>query len=233
MNPMHDPDRDMNEADGACSEAHSDDAHAFDPDFELLESYLDGELAPVDIGHLERRLRAEPDLADALSRMSAEFAVRRAVWTSLEPTATEALAAANAAAAGARYADLWRRLGRLGRLAGAAAACLAVGFLAGWVGRGNSVAQAGTGPVDGLPLVRPAGPDGKAAPKADPKDEPFVYQVALTDEAGNITAVQKFDSLDEARNFAADVGRWQARQQELQQAQQARQGPPVVRSSGL
>ena len=90
-----------------------------------------------------------------------------------------------------------------------------------------------TGPAERPPLVRPAGRDGKPAPKApkaDPKDEPYVYQVALTDEAGNITAVQKFDSLDEARNFAADVGRWQAHQQELQQN---RQGPPVVRSSGL
>ena len=221
MNPTHDHDRDMNEA---------DDPRSPDPDFGLLESYLDGELSPVDIGHLERRLRAEPELVDALSRMSAEFAVRRAVWKSLEPTGTEALAAANAAAAGVRREDLRRRFGRLGRLAGAAAACAAVGFLAGWVGRGNAVAQAGTESVDRPPLVHPAGGrDGKPAPKSDKKDEPYVYQVALTDEAGNITALQKFDSLDEARNFAADVGRWQARQQELQ----ARQGPPVVRSTGL
>src|SRR4051794_41534535 len=109
----------MDEADNVHS-----DPHAPDPDFELLEGYLDGELSPVDIGHLERRLRAEPELADALSRMSAEFAFRRAVWKSLEPTGTEALATANAAAAGARREDLRRRLGRLGRIVRAAAACL-------------------------------------------------------------------------------------------------------------
>jgi hypothetical protein len=51
--------------------------------------------------------------------------------------------------------------------------------------------------------------------------------VALTDEAGNITAVQKFDNMEDARNFAADVGRWQARQQQIQQ------GQPIVTSSGL
>jgi hypothetical protein len=28
--------------------------------------------------------------------------------------------------------------------------------------------------------------------------------------------VQKFDNLDDARSFAAEVGRWQARQQQLQ-----------------
>src|SRR5204863_1873896 len=88
VNPTHDDDRELNEADDV------DDARAPDPDFVLLEDYLDGELSPVDIAHLERRLRAEPELADALARMSAEFAVRRAVWKSLEPTATEALAAA-------------------------------------------------------------------------------------------------------------------------------------------
>ena len=40
--------------------------------------------------------------------------------------------------------------------------------------------------------------------------------VALTDEAGNITAVQKFDKLEDAREFAAEVGRWQARHQQIQ-----------------
>ena len=57
--------------------------------------------------------------------------------------------------------------------------------------------------------TRPA-VDGTTA-TTDPKPAaPFVYQVALTDDAGNITAVQKFDNLKDASNFAADVGRWQA-----------------------
>src|SRR5688500_3472659 len=56
-----------------------------DPDFELLENYLDGELTPAEVQRLEHRLVLEPDLSAALGRMSAEHAVRQAVWQSMEP----------------------------------------------------------------------------------------------------------------------------------------------------
>ena len=192
-----------------------------DPDFALLESYLDGELSPGEIADLDRRLRGEPELAGALGRMSAEYAVRRAVWASLEPGKSEATRVARGAGISARQLDRRRQLGKLSRLAGAAAACIAVGFLAGWVGRGNTAARADTG--------RQVATTGGAASAPAPQTpaEPYVYQVALTDEAGNITAVQKFDNLEDARNFAADVGRWQARQQQVEQ------GQTVMTSSGL
>jgi anti-sigma factor RsiW len=221
--------------------APADAPAPLDPDFELLMSYVDGELTAAEAGRLEERLRGEPELADALGRMSAEHAVRQAVWRSLEPGQPEALSLAAGVTRSARRADWHRRFSRLSRVAVAAAACVALGFLAGWVGRGSAVARAVTS-VEEASTTRPA--VARRVERAEPRfaakgaaktggggaaaaAEPFVYQVALTDDDGNITAVQKFDNLDDARNFAADVGRWQARQQQIQE------GHPVMTSSGL
>ncbi len=179
-----------------------------DPDFELLENYLDGELSPAEVLRVERRLSAEPELAAALGRMGAEYEVRRAAYRSLEPDARAADALASAVGRRVRLAAgtaSRRRLFHFGRLAGALAACVAISFSAGWVGRGFSAAN-------------------KQAPPA--RGEPYVYQVALTDDHGNITAVQQFDKLEDAQAFAADLGRWQAEQQ-------VKQAGAAVISAGL
>src|SRR5918993_2471097 len=76
-----------------------------DPDFELLENYLDGELTPAEVQRLEHRLVLEPDLSAALGRLSAEHAVRRAVWESMEPGEAAARSLAAAVGASARRAD--------------------------------------------------------------------------------------------------------------------------------
>jgi hypothetical protein len=58
---------------------------------------------------------------------------------------------------------------------------------------------------------------GKASPQAAADGGAAqIYQVALTDEDGNITAVQKFDTLEKAQSFAAEVTRWQARHEQIQ-----------------
>jgi len=181
-----------------------------DPDFELLENYLDGELSPAEVLRVERRLAAEPELAAALGRMNAEYEVRQAAYRSLEPDARAADALASAVGRQVRRTDRTashRRVFRFGRLAGALAACVAISFSAGWVGRGFAATNKQT---KILPL----------------KGEPYVYQVALTDDHGNITAVQQFDKLEEAQAFAADVGRWQAQQQ-------VKQATSIVMSSGF
>lgn len=196
-----------------------------EPDFELLERYLDRELTQDETLRLEQRLSSEPELAEALARMSADYAIRRAVWASMEPAPADAMNVAAGVGRFARKAELRRRLARLSRIAGAAAACVMLGFLAGWVGRGGSIAQANEGGTPTTrPAVHPSSHDGKAA---QPTEPPGLYQVALTDEAGNITAVQKFATLEDARNFAADVGRWQALQAQIDN------GQPVMTSSGL
>ena len=45
------------------------------------------------------------------------------------------------------------------------------------------------------------------------------YQVQITDDTGRVVAVQKFDSLEQAREFTDDLTKWQLRQQQLQQGQ--------------
>jgi anti-sigma factor RsiW len=237
VEPTFDPRKEMDAL--PPDDAPLDAPAPLDPDFELLMGYIDEELTAAEVARLEERLQAEPELAGALGRMSAEHAVRQAVWRSLEPAQPEALSLAAGVSRSARRADWHRRLSRLSRVAVAAAACVALGFLAGWVGRGSAVARAVTD-VNETPAPRTvvASRTDRAEPRYAAKDagnvaaktaaaEPFVYQVALTDDDGNITAVQKFNNLEEARNFAADVGRWQARQQQIQE------GHPVVTSSGL
>jgi hypothetical protein len=224
-----------NELPGGSGE--SGGAHNADPDFELLESYLDGELLPGETRRLERRLVAEPELSAALSRMSAEYSLRRAAFRSLEPDDRTAKALSESVVRSVQQAEgaeprrtrpgSHRRSIRIGRIVGALAACVAISFCAGWIGRGYA-SQAGSH-------------EDTARNASDPKDkaEPSVYQVALTDEAGHITAIQKFDTLEEAQNFAADVGRLQARQQLLRRSASAvgnnavENTAPVPTSSGL
>jgi hypothetical protein len=205
-----------------------------DPDFELLENYLDGELTPAEVQRLEHRLVLEPELSAALGRMSAEHAVRQAVWQSMEPGDAAARSLAAAVGASARRSNLRRLVLKFARVSGAVAACVVL-FLAGFgVGRGKAAPDNST-PGDGIPVrsssatrpsasADPAGYFYVAGAATHPRPltsaaagEPAaVFQVALTDEAGNITAVQKFDNLKEAQNFAAEVELWQARQQQIQ-----------------
>jgi anti-sigma factor RsiW len=169
---------------------------AGDPDFELLGSYLDGELSAAEALRVEQRLLAEPELAAALGRMNAEFEIRHAAYKSLEPDARAVDALASSVGRQVRRMERsHRRLFQIGRLAGALAACVAISFAAGWIGRGYA-----------------AGAAARKGPPTATTEEPYVYQVALTDDKGNITAVQKFDKLEDAKAFAADVGRWQAEQ---------------------
>ena len=71
----------------------------------------------------------------------------------------------------------------------AAAALIAVGFLVGWMGAtgGKSNASAGEAP----------------------------YRVEILDESGQVMAVQKFGSLEKAREFSDDLQQWQIRQERL------------------
>ena len=190
--------------DASASDTSVDDKHDVDPDLALLEAYLDGELSAGEARVLENRLEDDAELSAALSRLSAEYAARRAVWTGLEGTPAEVNRVAwglSRAVLATSKASVWRRSRRLVGWASAAAACV-VCFSAGWVGRGNAVTAAATN-----------------SPKPAAAAAPLVYQVALTDEEGNITAIQKFDKLEDAQAFAADLGRWQARQQQLQSGQ--------------
>jgi len=93
-----------------------------------------------------------------------------------------------------RRASLWDRSKNGIRVGAAVAACL-VCFVAGWIGRGSGTPGANAIRPDRATFV-----------------EQGIYEVALTDEQGIITAVQKFDRLEDAKAFAADVAKSQAEQ---------------------
>jgi len=173
------------------------------PDLALLEAYLDNELSSAQVQSLQARLQTDSDLSAALSRLSSDFTVRQAVWSSLEGTPGEVNRMGRRVTSALRRNSLWERSKNAVRVGLAVAACL-VCFVAGWIGRGQTATAAGTKTV---------------------VEEPALYQVAITDEQGNITAVQKFDKLDDAKAFAADVGKCQAEQAAMQNGQ-----PQVTRS---
>ncbi len=167
-----------------------------DEDIELLESSLDGGLSESEAVDLRGRLARDPGLAIALDDLRVQRAVRQSLWSSLEPTDGEVdrFAARVRAAAGRRRTPV---LARTLRIAGAIAACIAISFVAGW--KFHTRQLAATGPHMSSTKPRAA----------------LTYDVSLTDEHGRVTAVQNFDSLEKAREFAKDLSQWQQRQQQM------------------
>lgn len=185
----------------------------FQDDEELLEAHLDGALTPEDGEALWRRLAAEQELLAELERLRAERVVRAAVWAAGEPTAGEAEQVAEEVVSAAAHARRWERAAWFGRRAAASAAAVALAFAAGWTVRGR-YEPAGPTTVRAVVPARPAGmaPAGMAPAAAAGADERRPsFPVTLTDELGNVIAVQHFDDARTARQFAEDVDRWQSR----------------------
>ena len=156
-----------------------------DEETELLETYLDGALSPEDAQRVERRIEREAEWAAALGQLRAERTARRAAWESYEPQVAAADRVGLRAARRAVRADEARRVAVFARRASIVAAGLMLAFAGGWVARGRGIS-----PSNGSTTAR--------------------FQVALTDEGGNIIAVQHFSDPRQARQFAEDVGRWQS-----------------------
>ena len=170
-------------------------------DLETLEAHLDGALIPLEAEALGRRLAAEPALAEALDRLRAQRDVRRAVWASYEPDEPAANFAAATVLAAAVREERWRRSVSIARRATAAAAVVVLAFAAGWAARGT----VSPGPQQ---TIRTGDPHPFNTSGGGSGNESF--PVALTDEHGNIIAVQHFNDAAKAREFAEDVGRWQS-----------------------
>ena len=153
-----------------------------DGDVELLEAMLDNELSAQDREALEGRLTKEPKLVAELEQLRNERKLRAEMFSSLE---------------GGEEAVVERILGKVApratgfrlRYAMAAAACVVIGFLIGWIG--------GTGSKSNVNASSPP------------------YRVEIRDEAGEVMAVQKFPTLEKAREFSNDLQQWQIIQERL------------------
>ena len=171
-----------------------------DEEIDRLESFLDGAQDAFDSDELRGRLARETELAAALGHLRGERALRQRVWAGMEPTdeAVERLMTRmkGATKRGGAWGVSWR-------IGSAVAACAAIGFFAGWK-------------MKAIRTVEMARSDVSSVHPVGPKVETVVsYQVALKDEYGHVTAVQNFDSLEKAREFASDLGRWQERQHQM------------------
>ena len=179
--------------------------HHSDHDLEVLEAHLDGSL-PADASvALCRRLEAEPRLAAALKEVRSERAARYAVWASFEPDDARAEATVSTALASATRQDRLRRAARNARRVTAAAAVVAIAFAGGWA------ARARVAPEQSSPAARAPLHNAHHFVSSGGGEASGPYPVALTDENGNVTAVQYFDDPQAARDFAEDVDRWQSR----------------------
>ena len=179
-----------------------------DQDLELLDSYLDGALSKEEVRALEARLLAEPGMADELARQREAREIRVQIWKSMEPSDSEVDRLME------RIGESLERRSRFSfvlnnlRVIGAAAACILVGFLTGWMGRSQPGLEHLAGQVD-------PGNANMHVVSATPQRRP-AYQVALRDQAGNIVAVQYFDTLEKARAFAEDIRSMRDRQTQAQ-----------------
>jgi anti-sigma factor RsiW len=184
------------------------DGDIWNDDAALLEAHLDGALSPPQTESLGRRLATEPALAAVLERLRAERAARQAVWSSYEPEPARAAAAAASALTVAERAERLRRTASHARRVTAAAAVVLLAFASGWVARGVRSVQPD---APESPDVQSGGSHPFASSGASAGDGSASFPVALTDEHGNIIAVQHFDNARKAREFADDVDRWQSR----------------------
>jgi hypothetical protein len=169
-------------------------------DLELLDSYLDDALDAAEGDALRARLAADEELRTALEQLRAERSARRALFAALEPgdATVDALVARvreDVRRQQARPA-VWSRPWRYGA---AAAACVAVGFFS----RGLFDRQGG-GNLAG----------DTAGPGVDVR-RVEVFVVTLRDESGRVVGQQRFDSHEKAQEFAADLDRWQSRNERL------------------
>ena len=174
-----------------------------------LESYLDGALNPSEIDVVRARLTVDTDWSESLSTLKAERALRRLTFAALEPSEREADQFSTNLVSDLRrrqnQSKLWRGL----RVIAAAAACLMFGLIGGWMLRDRAIAIDHNTTGSKVAVSSPAGHGETKVAKV------VSYQVELTDENGRVTAVQTFDSLDKAKEFADDLSHWQERQSQL------------------
>jgi anti-sigma factor RsiW len=170
---------------------------------EQLDAYLDGELPPDVADTLRRRIQSEPSLAAELDQLRAERSKRISAFGTME--ADEGIADRLLAHAKSHVSGPTKhRWASPLRYAVATAASLAMGFVAGR-------------------LIEGTGPGFRVTPASHDS----AYRVAITDDAGRVIAVQRFDSIEQATEFSEDLRRWQERQDQI------RNGRVTIRSASF
>jgi len=188
-----------------------------DEDFELLGTYLDGELPVVQCEALWRRLAAEPALAAELEGHRRDRTVRRQVWSALEPADDRVHDLQKRLASAARRHDAFNQASRMARIVTTAAACIVFGFTIGWIGREKANHQQAVKPTPDNPQIQRIVSTDSNNPFVTSGSSSGPYVVTVQDDLGQPIATQTFRTLQEAQNFAQAVNRAQ-RGRDSQQA---------------
>jgi hypothetical protein len=165
-------------------------------DFELLSSYLDGELPVAECEGLWRRLAIERELMSELDTLRADHAARGMVWSTLDPGDHAVARVESRIMRASRREDLLDRWHYISRVVTTVAALILFGFTVGWLGRERyilapntaSISQSSPNQAASLGPQMPTG--GKVSVEVD-------------DGTGKLVKLQ-FDTLDEANRFVRD-----------------------------
>ncbi|MGH7176539.1 MAG: anti-sigma factor family protein [Tepidisphaeraceae bacterium] len=194
-------------------------------DLELLETWLDDELSQPESDALRRRLSSEPELACAMDQLRAERDTRQTLFRALEPNDQSVDSLVRSVRASIVRDLVWAERARKLRFVSSAAACLLFGVFAGWFGRGldfsapqqpvarntvSSEIDPEPGQIVFPPVVNASRGMRTAAPARRGR-----FNVTITDDLGRVIGVQPFDTLDEAREFTNDLGKWQSKQRQI------------------
>ncbi len=167
-------------------------------DLELLETWLDEALSPREADVLRQRVAVEPELSAALAELRSQRSLRASVWAALEPTDTAAQQM-NWRIRGALAERQTRRALSFGswaiaRIGSVAAACVMLGFFAGWMGHGGNqgmapIASQNTGPAVAVNQPSDAPPPGTP------------LYVPVRNAYGQVVSFERFQNTDQAKNF--------------------------------
>jgi hypothetical protein len=158
-------------------------------DLELLETYLDGELNAREVDALIDRLRQEPVLAAAMEALKGQRELRLCVWQSCE--ADDELVGSLMDRVEHRIDSHWawsRRLVKL-RMVSGAAACLFVGVMVGWLGRGQNTPVGNSVATAPPPATRVQNVVADAV-KPSPRLAPIPVDLPIVDQYGRVVAYE-------------------------------------------
>jgi anti-sigma factor RsiW len=164
-----------------------------DRDLELIEAYLDDALSAEEVERLDRRLADDFELAQMLHALRAGRAMRFAAFEADAPQEPHAQQLAERIIHQLQRRQRTRIVGRWVRIAGALAACILFGFVAGWLGRGHAESENIESQARGVTHT---------ALTVDPVG---IYQVSLTDDSGSVIAEKTFGHYEQARRYADDL----------------------------
>ena len=177
-------------------------------DLEVLEAYLDDALSEAEVTDLRRRLAELPELAAAMDQVRAQRQTRQAMWQGMEPDDAAVERLVQRITASVHRHQRWAYVLRRWQLPTAAAACIIVGFLLGWLGRGGPRGDEVVGGGPTIPGVHFINQGSNQRSMVEPEERgsgPFA--VAVQDPSGRVVAVQRFQTREEAQRFVESLSR--------------------------